>query len=253
MSWWDSVYEDAAEVAELMGIDLKQKSVKLHGGLTRYDPCIWFSGFASQGDGACFEARYRYVKGAAKVVRDYAGKDERLHQIADGLQDVQRRAFYRLKADTSHRGHCYHSGCMTVDVSRTDVRDVSAEIEEEITRLLRMFADWIYRQLEAEHDYQVSDECVDENIRCNDYEFSENGKRCAVIACYSTRVIKAVFNSAVMASIHDIRPKRGGKQESEFCPDVERKPDQSRARRSGCPDRIDRFPRRPFHRSLRPT
>jgi hypothetical protein len=165
-----------------MGIDLKQKPVKTIGGLTRYDPSIWFSGFSSQGDGACFEAHYRYAKGCAKAVRGYAPKDERLHQIVDGLQDVQRRAFYRLTADTSHHGHYYHSGCMTVDVCRTDDAEVSYPVEEEVTRLLRMFADWIYRQLEAEYDYQMSDECVDESIRANDYEFTEAGKRCTVTA-----------------------------------------------------------------------
>jgi hypothetical protein len=179
--WWDTVYDDAAEIAALMGINLKQKPVKTMGGVTRYDPCIWFSGFSSQGDGVCFEARYRYVKGCAKAVREHAPMDERLHQIAEGLQAVQRGAFYRLTAETRHSGHYYHSGCMSVDVYRTDEADVSAELEETLTRLLRQFADWIYRQLEAEHDYQMSDESVDENIRANDHEFTEVGKRSAVI------------------------------------------------------------------------
>src|SRR3954469_19000104 len=116
--WWDSVYDDAEEIAKLMGINLKQKPVKLMGGGTRYDPSIWFSGFANQGDGACFHAHYAYVKGCAKAVREHAPQDERLHQIADGLQDVQRRAFYRLTAETKHSGHYYHSGCMSVDVRR---------------------------------------------------------------------------------------------------------------------------------------
>jgi hypothetical protein len=41
---------------------------------------------------------------------------------------------------------------------------------------MRDFADWIYRQLESEYDYANSDESVDENILCNEYEFDENGK-----------------------------------------------------------------------------
>ncbi len=36
---------------------------------------------------------------------------------------------------------------------------------------------WIYRQLEKEYEYQNSDECVDENILCNSYTFTEDGKR----------------------------------------------------------------------------
>jgi hypothetical protein len=36
---------------------------------------------------------------------------------------------------------------------------------------------WIYRQLEREYDYQNADAQVDENIRANEYEFYEDGKR----------------------------------------------------------------------------
>lgn len=41
---------------------------------------------------------------------------------------------------------------------------------------MRAFADWIYRQLETEYDYQNSDEQVDESIIANEYEFTEEGK-----------------------------------------------------------------------------
>jgi hypothetical protein len=72
--WWDTEYDEAASIGEMMGISLRRKPVKLHGGGTRYDPAIYFSGFSSQGDGACFEAHYSYVKGGAKAIREYARK-----------------------------------------------------------------------------------------------------------------------------------------------------------------------------------
>lgn len=34
---------------------------------------------------------------------------------------------------------------------------------------------WIYKKLEQEHDYLLSDECVEENIKCNEVEFTEDG------------------------------------------------------------------------------
>ena len=49
--WWDAVYEDFERVCEILGIRLKTRTVRLVGGRTREDPCIWFSGFWSQGDG----------------------------------------------------------------------------------------------------------------------------------------------------------------------------------------------------------
>lgn len=168
---WEFVFDDAARVADILGIDLRQRPVKLMNGSTRYDPCIYFSGFWSQGDGACFEGTYRYAKGAAKKIREYAPQDERLHRIADELQAVQRRNFYRLIASMSHHGH------MSVEVEDSEdrYRDIGSA-EEDIRDLMRSFADWIYRQLEKEYEYQTSDEAVDEAITANEYEFTEDGE-----------------------------------------------------------------------------
>lgn len=174
--WYDAVYEDAATCGDILGIQLRQKPVKLMNGSTRYDPAIFFTGFSSQGDGACFEGDYQYAKGAAKAIRAHAPQDTELHRIADALQAVQRENFYHLTAVTKHRGHYYHSGCMSVDVDGNEARQAGyVTIAEEVTQLMRDFAYWIYRQLEREHDYQQSNEVVDENIRANEYQFDEHG------------------------------------------------------------------------------
>jgi len=55
--WYDAVYEDFQRIAEILGIRLKTRVCRLVGGRTREDPCIWFSGFWSQGDGACYAER----------------------------------------------------------------------------------------------------------------------------------------------------------------------------------------------------
>jgi hypothetical protein len=55
-------------------------------------------------------------------------------------------------------------------------RYADKETAEGMTEILRLFADWIYDKLEKEYRYQTSDEIVDENIRCNEYEFFKNGK-----------------------------------------------------------------------------
>ena len=175
---WEFVYEDAAEVADILGIDLRQRRDQLMGGGHRYEPSIYFSGFSHQGSGACFEGTYRYAKGATKKIREYAPQDKELHRIADELQAVQRKPFYHLIASMNHTGHYCHSGCMSVNVEdREDsYRDIG-DAEDDITQLMRDFADWIYAQLEAEYDYQTSDEAVEEAIRINEYEFDENGYR----------------------------------------------------------------------------
>ena len=175
--WHESVFDDAAERADILGIDLHQTRVNLAGGGYRYNPTIYFSGFSSQGDSACFEGSYTYQKGAVKAMSQYAPNDKELQRIATALQALQKHHFYSLTANCRHSGHYYHAYCMSVDVgySRDDSRDIS-DAESELTELLRDFANWIYRQLEAEYEYQMSDEVVDENIRMNEYEFDENGK-----------------------------------------------------------------------------
>lgn len=166
---WDVVFEDAVRMAEILGIDIDTR--RDHGG-----PTIYFSGFWSQGDGACFEGSYRYKKGAAKAIRKEAPEDKELHRIADALQDIQRRHFYKLRATASHSGRYSHSGCMSVDVEHYDdrYRDIS-DAEGEVTQLMRDFADWIYAQLEKGYNYLTSDEQVAESIIINEYEFTEDG------------------------------------------------------------------------------
>ncbi len=65
--WWDAVYEDFERVCEILGIRLKTTPVRLMGGGTRAKPCIWFSGFWSQGDGACFEGYWSHAKGGPRA------------------------------------------------------------------------------------------------------------------------------------------------------------------------------------------
>src|SRR5690606_21575123 len=137
---------------------------------------IYFSGFSSQGDGACFEGYYSYKAGGLKAVEEYAPTDMELYGIVQGLQDIQRRYFYGLTANTKHRGYYYHSGCMAVSVYQNDgMDDANIDGEREITDLLRQFADWIYSRLEDDYDYLMSDEGVRATIEANGYEFDEEG------------------------------------------------------------------------------
>ena len=56
--WWDCTYDDFQAICEIIGIELDTKPVRLMGGGVRQEPIIYFSGFSSQGDGACFAGEY---------------------------------------------------------------------------------------------------------------------------------------------------------------------------------------------------
>jgi len=181
--WWrsnlyfqdaDCLFSDFDKVAVILGVVFDQRQVPLMNGSVRGEPKIYYSGFWSQGDGACFEGYYTYNKGASRAVREYAPQDSVLHRIADDLQAIQRPAFYGLSASISHRGRYYHSGCMDIRVNHDERRPTDYE-EEGIDQVMRDFADWMYRQLESEYEYQMSNEVVDECIRINEYEFNDDG------------------------------------------------------------------------------
>ena len=177
--WYDAVYEDFQQITEILGIDFKTRTARLIGGGSRQKPCIFFSGFWSQGDGACFEGSYSYRKNTSAAIRTYASQDSTLHGIADALQAVQRRNFYQLRAEASQRGHYYHEHCMAISVTRDSPtwQNMTADAEDVITEALRDLARWLYRQLEREYEYLTSDEAVDESIIANDYTFTGSGRR----------------------------------------------------------------------------
>jgi hypothetical protein len=189
-SWWrgsvisddwgaDFVIDDANEIASLFGLEISTRPVRLYGGGTRQEPAIFYSGFCSQGDGACFEGHYRYHKDGVAKVKAFAPTDDVLHAIARDLAAVQRPYFYNLTAKISHRGRYHHEHSMDIDVedARDRWRDLPDEVVDEVKDILRRFACWIYRRLDAEHNYQNSDEQVDESIICNGYTFRADGRR----------------------------------------------------------------------------
>ena len=181
-SWdWDHIFEDAATIGDLLGFDLRQKFVKTMDGSGRYAPAIFFRGFCSQGDGACFESTYRYAPGAEDAITAHCGgTDKTLVAIAARLQAMQKSHFYKLRATTVQSGHYCHEYSMRInmecDCARCQGYAPGAETEEEFKEICADFARWIYRNLEKEYEYQTSNEALIEVIAMNEHEFYEDGR-----------------------------------------------------------------------------
>lgn len=171
----DSVYEDAATIADLFGLDINTRTGRNGKGETTYSPNIYYSGFWSQGDGACFEGSYHYKKGSVKAIKDYAPQDETLHQIALDLQHAQTANFYRVTATIKHSGHYYHSGCMSIDLENSENRYQEIKNEDDFIQAFRDFADWIYNQLEKAYDYETSEENARDYLENDDQEYTADG------------------------------------------------------------------------------
>ena len=57
-----------------------------------------------------------------------------------------------------------------------DPDDCSDDVEQLITDALTSFAHWMATTIAAEYEYQYSDECVNESIEANGYEFTADGE-----------------------------------------------------------------------------
>lgn len=173
--FYDFVYEDIVRMAEILGIEIDTRPVRLMGGGTRQDPCIYWQLFC-QGDGACFTGTYRYAKGSVKAMKAEAPHDETLQRIAQTLQDVQRKHFYRLWAKITHRDRYYHAYSMDIEVDDREYpyRDIG-DAEDAVKECLRDFANWMYKRIEAEYEYQTSEERVRLMAEANEWEFYEDG------------------------------------------------------------------------------
>jgi hypothetical protein len=160
--WWDHIYDDAVAVGEILGVTFEHKKA--------HQPSIWFDGLDGNG-GSSFDGTYSHAKGSAQNIRVYAPQDKELHRIADDLLEAQRKAFYKLSAS------CKSRRCNWLDVTVYDDFSYASTAPhyEEVAQALRDFNHWIFKQLEKEYEYLMSDEQVDESILANDYEFDEFG------------------------------------------------------------------------------
>lgn len=155
--WYESIVDDATAIGALMGIDISN---------------VFFSGFSSQGDGACFEGLYNWKKGCVQLVKEHAPQDETLHKIVKALQKVQAPNFYKLSASVVHRGFYSHEYCTDITVYDAIVPDA----EEALKDALRDYMRWIYRQLEKEYEYRTSEAALLEDAEANGWEFTEDGQ-----------------------------------------------------------------------------
>ena len=178
--WHEPVFEDFKTICGILGITLREKAGprlrRSQAGTP--SPCIWFSGFWSQGDGASFEGTWEHAAGCGRRIREHAPIDETLHAIADALSAAQKPNFYQLEASIRHEGRYYHKHCMVFDVQRADDarRDPTDGSESAVANAMRNLARWLYRQLEAEYEAMNSDEAVDETAAGNDWLFTADGE-----------------------------------------------------------------------------
>lgn len=168
--WWDCVYSDFKEDMREVGIDVWR---------------IMFTGFWSQGDGACFEGGFANLR----TYLDHHHKDQ--YPMIRKLLGHEGYVYARCE----HRGRYYHENstafsiehdtfyrlveCPTefhetiVDTWDKQLEDEVSDLEKDVTEQWRTYMQDLYRKLEQEYDYLVSDEAVWETIEANELDEDE--------------------------------------------------------------------------------
>jgi len=169
--WSECVIDEAKEQGRNMGLSIDN---------------IWFRGFASQGDGACYEGTWHAcdVK-TGEAAKDWGDSPEtkEIRRIAAQFEETAKN-FPNASFSVKHSGHYYHEFSTSFNVSLGEDEDNGSISQEEWSRAegdlietARDYMRWIYKQLEKECEYQNSDEVIDELLESNGYTFLENGER----------------------------------------------------------------------------
>jgi len=154
--WHEFAIEDAKECITLLGFAVTD---------------VLYTGFWSQGDGACFTGHW-YAENVCPVakMRAHAPKDAVLLRLSRDLNALARKDKEAFATLTHRDRYCNENTIeFSVDCRRDDTADTLKELGREAMQ-------WIYRQLEAEYEYHTADAQLDDAIRANEYEFTESGR-----------------------------------------------------------------------------
>jgi len=175
--WWDFLEEQFKEDGEKKGFDIDK---------------MYFSGFASQGDGASWEGSVDLLK-----LIHSEGAEKQFPSFVKLMEEMGGEDYEDYHLNITHSGHYYHSNTMhgddirapsvdnyedADDWSEDEVDKFDEALEREVEELnewgleqARYYAQDYYQALEKEYDWLMADENVDENIMVNEYEFNEDG------------------------------------------------------------------------------
>ncbi len=161
--WWQGVYENWTEILNNKGFDNVE---------------MFFSGFSSQGDGACFTATIDLVN-YLKAKRKYKQYKPILQNFSASIKLVhQARYYYSTSTNLEFE---YSNENDTQDEFRKSMEEILEkkfldEIEEMILSDREDLGDKLYKDLEEEYEYLDSDEAIKETIENNNYTFDEDGE-----------------------------------------------------------------------------
>jgi hypothetical protein len=154
--WYDYIFEEWKEKLKKLGYE---------------DAEILFSGFGSQGDGACFTAEV-YLKHWLKKHK-LEKKYKKLFQEADDVKITIKHSWrYSYSSSTDVDYEWYGDAERLTDKLEDNILEVIELIKEEREKL----GDKIYKELDDTYYNLIGDEAIADTLEVNEYDFTDDGK-----------------------------------------------------------------------------
>lgn len=170
--WWDAVYEQFTEQLKEIGVQVAYCSKRTHNDRTYNEPQIFFSGFWSQGDGACFAGEVcdwnklltamgedRFIPFATEEGWNF-GCTAGGRYCHSGTMDFEGEMHLPENPFDEDQELLQYEAWKVGKLTDEDTDGLYERLKTKFKDL----ADDLYRRLEEEHDYQTSDEQVIEYI-----------------------------------------------------------------------------------------
>ena len=156
--WYDGVYENWME-------DLKNYGFE--------DVKIYFTGFCSQGDGACFISKNIKLSLLAEKL-NFSSREIKV------IKALQEQGY--IYSELTHNNQYYHeySTYFVIYDGYTratwkHILKIVSRLETATKNLIIALSKGIYRDLQKEYEYLTSEDSILETLKLNDYEFTEDG------------------------------------------------------------------------------
>ncbi len=139
---------------------------------------IYFTGFYSQGDGACFECNEVDFKKLLTSLEKTSFKIPHKKLILRFLEnyctgEVARNHYGNLYCHSNSRNFILTFRTYKTPLKASKLLDA---IASGIDKMRKSLSDEIYKELEDTYIYFTSDEAILETLKINEYEFLEDGK-----------------------------------------------------------------------------
>ena len=173
--WIGEVDDSGQFVIEMWEEELAEKGFE--------DAKIYYSGFWSQGDGACFDADVNW-----KQFIKFYKLEEKYKELMEYAKEYEMTFSIHSTGFSNHYSHSKTRyveleniepdyGMDNKETAKSKEMEILAQnLEGEIEATRYELSEELYKELEAAYEETQTDEYVIDGIKANDYDFTEDGK-----------------------------------------------------------------------------